>query len=114
MNDEDRQTNRGEEVPKRWMIKSPSQTGETARQRTNLIFYSFFYRRVRRTSEKVSANIGEVSGKMTTTRVMISNGPRGHLVVRSPTPIPLPSVPLRAERSPSVFEDKRYPRRCLV
>lgn len=96
----------------RWTSKEATDNVETSLRRTNLISYSFFYRRARRTNEKVSANTGEVSGKMTTTRVMIKNGPRAHPVVLLPAPVPLPSVPLREERSPSVFEDKRYPKRC--
>ncbi len=44
VNDEDRQTNRGEEVSNGWLVGLLGHARETDPARTVLIFYPFFYR----------------------------------------------------------------------
>lgn len=55
VNDEDRETNRGEEVSNGWLVGLLGQARETDPARTVLIFYPFFYRFWSRT-----ANVGDV------------------------------------------------------
>ncbi len=55
VNDEDRETNRGEEVSNGWLVGLLGHARETDPARTVLIFYPFFYRFWSRT-----ANVGGV------------------------------------------------------
>jgi hypothetical protein len=92
VNDEDRQTNRGEEVSDRRITGLPSHARENGPSPAKLIFYRFFYRQRHEQDGKVIAVTEVVSGKTTPVRTSESN-------VHRPTARPvtlIASLPLRA------------------
>jgi len=91
VNDEDRETNRGEEVSERRISGSPSHARENGPSPTKLIFYRFFYRQRHGRDGKVIAVTEIVSGKTASVRANNSNGPQGHWSSCHPHHFPSPA-----------------------
>ncbi len=95
VNDEERETNRGEEGSERWISGSPSHARENGLSRTKLIFYPFFYRQRHGRDGKVIAVTEVVSGETAPVRANNSHGPQDHWSSCHPHHFPSPACQSR-------------------
>ena len=103
VNDEDRQTNRDEEVSNGWLVGLLGHARETDPARTVLIFYRFFYRQRHGQDGKVIAVTEVVSGK---TMPVQTNASPVHRAIGPPVTL-IASLPLRAGPGRSITESVR-------